>query len=65
MIFFYFLILTKAARDSLLVPSTDSLVCRMDVITIFIAWRTMSLFYDMVFQHFKENTNVFFNLAYC
>ena len=33
-----FLVLTKPAWDGSLVPSTDPLVCVMDVITTFIAW---------------------------
>ena len=64
-LFFYLLILTKPTCDRSLVPNIDPLVCRMDVITTFIAWSTVPLNEDMVFQHFKENTNVFvfFNLA--
>ena len=59
-----FLMLTKPACDRSLVASIDPLVCGMDVTTTFIAWNTMLSFKDMVFQYFKENTNVFFfNLA--
>ena len=38
------LILTKPACDRFLVPSTDPLVCVMDVITTFIAWSIMPLY---------------------
>ena len=36
-----FLLLTKSACDRSLVPSTDPLVCGMDVITTFITWSIM------------------------
>ena len=49
-----FLILTKPACDRSLDPSTEPLVCGMDVITIFIAWNFMSLYYDMVLQHLQR-----------
>ena len=38
------LILTKPACDRSLVPSTDPLVCVMDVVTTFIAWNIMPLY---------------------
>ena len=58
-LFFYLLILTKPACDRSLVSTIDPPVCGMDVIATFIAFSTMPLYEDMVFQHFKENTNVF------
>ena len=39
-----FLILTKPASDRSMVPSTDPLVCGMDVVTTFIAWNIMPLY---------------------
>ena len=39
-----FLIFSKSACDRSLVPSTDPLVCVMDVITTFITWNIMSLY---------------------
>ena len=42
----YFLTLTKPAWDITLVPSTDPLVCVMDIITVttFIAWNIIPLY---------------------
>ena len=55
-----FLILIKPACDRSLIPSTDPLVCTMDIITTFIARNIMPLYKNMVLHHFKENTNVLF-----
>ena len=45
-------------------PAIDPLVCGRDVITTYIAWSIISFYSDLVLQHFKESTNVFFfNLA--
>ena len=52
---------TKPAGVISLVPFIDPLLCGMDIITTltFIAYSIMPLYYDIVFQHFKDNTNVF------
>ena len=55
-----FLMLTKPACERSLVPLIGPLVCGMDVTTTFIAWSTTPSFKEMVFQYFKENTNLFY-----